>query len=308
MSSSPEHSQPERNPSERDPSERNQSERNQPERNQSERNPPESSPEDASQTRPNQTSELAALEQLEQELEAVEASLSYDSSASAPATPVAIPVKTVTPPLVMVETAFLASTASLLWLVSYYLSLSPWMRILFPIPIALVYLRWGNRAGWMAAIVCGLLLSVLMGPYLSLLFFIPYGLLGVQLGALWRRRAPWFTSISIGTLIATLGFFMRMALLSVFLGEDLWNYLTNRITDLIQWMLTKLVDFGFLGLEALGQTDLNTVQIVTVGVVLLSDFVYLFTVHLAAWLLLERLGNPIPEPPRWVQVLMEEEK
>ncbi|MCY7285958.1 MAG: DUF2232 domain-containing protein, partial [Cyanobacteria bacterium CAN_BIN43] len=55
-------------------------------------------------------------------------------------------VRTLTPPLAMVETAFLASTASLLWMVSYYLSIGPWVRILFPTPIALVYLRWGARA------------------------------------------------------------------------------------------------------------------------------------------------------------------
>jgi uncharacterized protein YybS (DUF2232 family) len=46
----------------------------------------------------------------------------------------------------------------------------------------------------------------------------------------------------------------------------------------------------------------------TLAVVLCSDFIYLFTVHLAAWLLLERLGNPIPNPPRWVQVLMDDGK
>jgi uncharacterized protein YybS (DUF2232 family) len=217
-------------------------------------------------------------------------------------------VKTATPPLVMVETAFLASTASLLWLVSYYLSIGPWMRILFPTPIALVYLRWGARAAWMSAIVCGLLLSVLMGPYLSLLFFIPYALLGVQLGAMWRRRSPWLASIGLGTLLSTLGFFVRVGLLSLFLGEDLWNYLTSRITDLIQLVLSKLVDWGLLGLGALSEIDLTAVQVATLGVVLCSDFVYLFTVHLAAWLLLERLGSPIPNPPRWVQVLMDEEK
>jgi uncharacterized protein YybS (DUF2232 family) len=84
--------------------------------------------------------------------------------------------------------------------------------------------------------------------------------------------------------------------------------LTNRIADFIQWVLTKFVDWGLLGLGVLGQTNLTAVQLVTVAVLLLSDFIYLFTVHLAAWLLLERLGNPIPAPPRWVQVLMEEEK
>lgn len=213
----------------------------------------------------------------------------------------------IAPPLSMVETAFLASTASLLWLVSYYLSIGPWMRILFPIPIALVYLRWGNRAAWMSAFVSGLLLSVLMGPYLSVLFFVPYALLGVQLGALWRRQAPWLTSIGTGTLIATLGFFFRIWLLSTFLGEDLWTYVTNRIADFVDWGLSRLVSFGVLGVGMLGQTDLTVIQLITVGVILVSDFIYLFTVHLAAWLLLERLGNPIPEPPQWVQVLLEEE-
>jgi uncharacterized protein YybS (DUF2232 family) len=213
----------------------------------------------------------------------------------------------VTPPLTLVEVAFFASTASLLWLVSYYLSIGPWMRILFPIPIALAYLRWGHRASWMTALVSGLLLSVLMGPYLSLLFCVPYALLGVQLGMMWKRRSPWLPSIGIGTLISTMGFFFRLSLLSLFLGEDFWAYLTNRIADIIQWALSKLVDWGWLGLDVLGQSNLVVIQIATVMLILCSDLVYLFTVHLAAWLLLERLGNPIPQPPRWVQALMEEE-
>ncbi len=125
---------------------------------------------------------------------------------------------------------------------------------------------------------------------------------------MWNRRAPWFPSISTGTLIATFGFFFRVWLLSIFLGEDLWAYLTSRIADFIQWFLSRLVDWGVLGLDALGQTDLTTIQIATVGIVLCSDLTYLFTVHLAAWLLLDRLGNPIPDPPEWVQVLLEEEK
>jgi uncharacterized protein YybS (DUF2232 family) len=266
--------------------------------------PNDSQPNDSDRKQPSPTD----LARLEQELEEAEASLSYSAALSAAPVLDAANRRTTAPPLAMVETAFLASTASLLWLVSYYLSVGPWMRILFPIPIALVYLRWGLRAAWMAAITCGLLLSVLMGPYLSLLFFIPYALLGVQLGAMWKRRLPWLPSISIGTLIATFGFFTRMWILSVFLGEDLWNYVTNRIADLIQWALTKLVDWGLLGFEVLGQTNLTGVQMATVGVILCSDFVYVFTIHLAAWLLLERLGNPIPDPPRWVQVLMEEEK
>lgn len=210
-------------------------------------------------------------------------------------------------PLKLVETAFLSSTAGLLWLVSYYLSLVPWMRIVFPLPIALVYLRWGARAAWMSLLVTGLLLSVLMGPFLSILFIIPYGLLGVQLGFLWRRGAGWPVSISIGAMLATLGLFARVALTSAFVGEDLWVYLTRRIADLLEWLVTRLVDWGVLGVEALGQINLSAVQVLTVGAFLLSDLVYVFTIHLAAWLLLGRLGNAIPEPPRWVRILLEEE-
>lgn len=211
------------------------------------------------------------------------------------------------PPLVLVETAFFASTASLLWLASYYLSLVAWMRIVFPLPLALIYLRWGNRAGWMGLTVTGLLLSILMGPYLSLLFLIPYGILGVQLGATWRRNLGWPASILLGTLLSTLSFFFRVWMLSIFLGEDLWVYLTSRIADMLQWLVSLLVDWGILGVGALGQVDLPLVQLFAVGAVLTSDLVYLFTVHLAAWLLLERLGNPIPTPPRWVQIIFDEE-
>ena len=258
-----------------------------------------------SQPDPNPASAESTHSDLAEELAAVEASLSLpESSDPQLSTP---HVRATTPPLVMVETAFLASTASLLWLVSYYLSIGPWMRILFPLPIALVYLRCGRRAACMSAIVSGLLLSVLMGPYLSILFCVPYALLGVQLGGMWKHRSPWFPSIGIGTLISTFGFFFRMWILSIFVGEDLWAYLTNRIADFLQWVLSKLVDWGWLGIGALGQTNLTVIQLATVGVVLLSDFVYLFTVHLAAWLLLERLGNPIPDPPEWVQTLLEEE-
>lgn len=62
------------------------------------------------------------------------------------------------PPLKMVETAFLASAASLIWFINYYFPLGPLLRIFFPVPIALVYLRWGqsgsldgDRSFWVAS-------------------------------------------------------------------------------------------------------------------------------------------------------------
>lgn len=206
---------------------------------------------------------------------------------------------TATSTLVMVETAFLASTASLIWLINYYFPLGPILKIFFPIPIALVYLRWGNRASWMAALVSGLLLSVLMGPTRSVVFLMPYGLMGVQLGACWRRGTGWLMSIFMGTLIGTFGFFFRFWLFSILLGEDLWRYAINQITELMEWI--------FIHLGLLTQPSFWLIQILAFLMIVLNNLIYLFAVHLVALLVLDRLGNPIPRPPEWVQVLLDYE-
>jgi uncharacterized protein YybS (DUF2232 family) len=209
-------------------------------------------------------------------------------------------------PLAMVETAFLASAASLIWLVNTYFPPGPILRILFPLPMALVYLRWGSRSSWMSALVAGLLLAVLMGPPRSLLFLMPYAVLGVQLGFLWVRQANWYVSVGLGSLVGTIGFFFRVWLMSLLLGEDLWVYLTSQVTQILNWMLEQLISWGLVGLGALGQPNLLAVQILALVMVLISNIIYLFTVHLAAWLLLERLGTAMPAPPDWVQALLDE--
>lgn len=202
--------------------------------------------------------------------------------------------------LPLVETAFLASTASLLWLVNYYFPLGPVLRMFFSLPIALAYLRWGVQSAWMATAVSGLLLTVLMGPTRSILYVIPFGVMGVQLGMTWRRGANWFISIGLGTLLGSVGFFFRIWLVSLLLGDDLWVYVTVQMTELLEWVFTNL------GL--LAQPSLSLVQAIAVVLVVVNNLVYLFVVHLVAALLLERLGNPIPAPPMWVQRLLEYEE
>ena len=199
----------------------------------------------------------------------------------------------------MVETAFLASTASLIWFINFYFPLGPVLRVFFPIPIALVYLRWGKRAAWMAAVTSGLLLSVLMVLVRSLLFVMPFAFMGVMLGASWYRRVHWIVSITLGTLLGTLGVFFRLWFLSVLSGEDLWVYTINQVTGIIEWI--------FLKLELLITPNLLLIQLGAIALILFNNFIYLFIVHLVAWLLLDRLGNPIPRPPHWVQVLMDYE-
>ncbi|MGB7381552.1 MAG: DUF2232 domain-containing protein [Rivularia sp. (in: cyanobacteria)] len=201
-------------------------------------------------------------------------------------------------PLKMVETAFLASTASLIWFINFYFPLGL-LKVFFPIPIALVYLRWNSRAAWMSALTSGLLLLVLMGPTRSMLFVMPYAFMGVLLGSAWHRRVPWIVSMSLATLLGTIGVFFRLSLLSLLSGEDLWIYLINQVTNFLGWL--------FVNIGILTTPNPFLIQIGAIALILLNNFIYLFVVHIAAWLLLDRLGNPIPRPPQWVQVLMDYE-
>ncbi len=203
------------------------------------------------------------------------------------------------PPLKMVETAFLASAASLIYFINYYFPLGPVLQIFFPVPIALLYLRWGNRAAWMGALVSGLLLSVLMGPTRSIVFVVPYGLMGVLLGANWKRRSSWIVSIGLATLLGAFGVFFRLWLLLVLSGEDVWVYSITQVTNLLEWI--------FLKAGLLTQPSVVLVEAIAIAVVFFNNFLYLFAVHLASWFLFDRLGNPIPRPPHWVQVLMDYE-
>jgi uncharacterized protein YybS (DUF2232 family) len=123
---------------------------------------------------------------------------------------------------------------------------------------------------------------------------------------MWLRKVSWPVAIATGSLLGTIGFFFRVWLLSVMLGEDLWVYLTIQMTELIEWGVDRLVDLGIVGLGVVGQPSLLLVQILAALMVVVSNVVYLFTVHLAGWLLFERLGTRMPPPPQWVQVLLDE--
>ena len=200
------------------------------------------------------------------------------------------------PPIVLVETAFLASTTSLLYLLNYYLPVMPFGTF-FAVPTALIYMRWGNRAGWLTAFVSGLLLFVLMGPIRSILFVIPYGIMGVQLGACWQRRTSWLTSISLGALLDSVGVYFRLWLTSVLLGEDVWMYLMVRISDFAEWL--------FVQLGILAEPNLLTIQILTLASILIGKFIDISGTHLVTLWLFERLGNPIPKPPVWMNTLLD---
>lgn len=202
--------------------------------------------------------------------------------------------------LVLVETAFLASAGSLIWLINSYFPIAQVLRIFFPIPTTLVYLRWGGRAAGMSVLISSLLLTVLVGPTRSILYAIPYGLMGLQLGFMWQRRANWLYSIVSGTIVFAIGIFFRVWVLSILLGEDLWVYLLDQFTALAEWIFMKL---GWLAVPSV-----SIIEAIAVGTIVLNSLIYAFGVHIVALLLMDRLGNAIPEPPEWIAILLDYER
>ncbi|MEO0947521.1 MAG: DUF2232 domain-containing protein [Cyanobacteria bacterium J06641_5] len=194
--------------------------------------------------------------------------------------------------LVLVESAFFASTTSLLWLINAYVPPGPLLRFAFPLPIALAYRRWGIRAASMTMLTTLLLLSVLMGPPRSLIF-LPYGLMALQLGACWQKRVGWPISIALGSLLGVMGVLFRYVMASFLLGENVLQYLIAQMAEFVDWGLSKLGILSEPGVVLVGGMLLLSITI--------SSVVYLSVIHLIAWALFDRLGSPIPRPPRWVR-------
>ncbi|MEM9137671.1 MAG: DUF2232 domain-containing protein [Cyanobacteria bacterium P01_F01_bin.42] len=212
--------------------------------------------------------------------------------------PSVAPRESVAPALTMVETAFLASTTALIWLISTYVPTGPLLRMFFPLPVALACMRWDRRAGWMTAIVASLLLAVLMGPPRSIQFFMPYGILGVVLGQCWKSKRSWYMSMGWGILLSALGLCFQIVLLSLLLSTNVWLYLNQQVTGILDWIFVKL--------NLLAVPNVATIQVFAIGLILLNSLLYILLVHLVTSLLFERLNYPIPDPPPWLEALLEE--
>jgi uncharacterized protein YybS (DUF2232 family) len=103
----------------------------------------------------------------------------------------------------------------------------------------------------------------------------------------------------LASIIGCFGFFFRFWLFSILLGEDLWIYLISQVTNLADWI--------FLRLNILAQPTTTIIQILALIVVFVNNIIYSLTVHLVALLMLDRLNNPIPRPPKWLQVILDYE-
>jgi uncharacterized protein YybS (DUF2232 family) len=190
----------------------------------------------------------------------------------------------------LMDTAYLAASTALLWVALYYLPVgSPLFRLALPLPLALLQLRHGWRCALEGVVVTALLLVALMGPIRGPLVLFPYGLLSLWLGWGWRRRSSWWLTLGVGALIGAGGFLVRVAVLSVLVGENLWVVITTAAANLLDRLA------GVVGLA--GGFDLAQVQIAALLLVLLQNLIVVLALHAVAYWIFPRLDLPISEPP-----------
>lgn len=197
----------------------------------------------------------------------------------------------------LTDTAYLAAATALLWVGLYYLPVGGALfRLALPLPLALLQLRHNGRCAVEGVTVSALLLVALMGPIRGPLMLFPYGLLALWLGWCWQRQLSWWISWSVGTLIGAAGFLVRVAVLSLLLGENLWVLITSTAAQLLE-RLSELLQLG-------GGPDLQQVQLMALALVLLQNVIYVLALHAVSLWIFPRLRSPISPPPAVLRPLV----
>ena len=197
----------------------------------------------------------------------------------------------------LTDTAYLAAATALLWVGLYYLPVGGALfRLALPLPLALLQLRHNGRCAVEGVTVAALLLVALMGPIRGPLVLFPYGFLALWLGWCWSRRLSWYLSWAVGLLIGAGGFLVRLAVLSILLGENLWVLITSAASQVLDRLL-GLVNVG-------GGPDLLQVQLMALALVLLQNLIYVLALHAVALWIFPRLKSPISEPPALLRPLL----
>ena len=200
--------------------------------------------------------------------------------------------------LKIIEPSYLASLSSLLWIALYYLPIGgALLRLILPLPIILLHLRRGTKAASDGLIIQFLLLLVLMGPIRGTLFLFPYGILAFWLGWSWFKEKNWWLSWSLGCIFGTLGFFIRVFVLSTLVGDNLWIIITRASYGLID----KFIELFSLPFSP----SIRIIQLVAILLIVFQEMIYVLTIHILAYSLFPRLNSNIPDPPKILNGLVD---
>ena len=136
-----------------------------------------------------------------------------------------------------------------------------------------------------------------MGPVRGTLFLFPYGILAFWLGWCWLKKKSWRLSLTMGVIIGTMGFFLRVIALSTLVGDNLWVLITRASYGLIEKFI-GLFDLPF-------SPSILIIQLGAILLIIFQEIIYVLTVHIIAYSLLPRFKLTIPNPPRLLNSLVD---
>jgi len=197
----------------------------------------------------------------------------------------------------IMETSYLAAASALIWVALYYLPIGGAVfRLALPLPLALLQIRGHSRSGLEGVVIAVLVLISLMGPVRGPLILFPYGLLALWLGWSWQNRFSWWLSWGVGVFLGTTGFLVRVFVLSLLVGENLWVVIT-RAGSLFLDRFLDVLNLPF-------SPGLLEVQLMALSLVIVQELIYVFVLHAIAFWIFPRLDAPIPDPPRLLHGLV----
>ena len=97
-------------------------------------------------------------------------------------------------------------------------------------------------------------------------------------------------------LIGTMGFLLRVFVLSMLVGENLWVIITRAGAGLLEKGM-DIFNFPFT-------PDMTQVQIVALCLVITQEIVYVLCLHALAYWIFPRLKSFLPEPPVLLEKLI----
>ena len=117
------------------------------------------------------------------------------------------------------------------------------------------------------------------------------------LGWCWFRENSWRFSLTVGVIIGTLGFFLRVIALSTLVGDNLWVLITRASYGLIERVI------GLLNLSL--APSILSIQLGAILLIIFQEIVYVLTVHVVAYYLFPRFKLTIPDPPKLLNSLVD---
>lgn len=148
-----------------------------------------------------------------------------------------------------VETAAMIALTVALWFFGRILRMDVFLLLSYPLPMMYVAARWGLSYADRGVVVILLMLSFLLGPFSSFVYFCNTGILTIAYTRCLWYRAPWQVTLLVGGFAKALGLYIQIRWVSLVLQYNSWKLIGEQVLDLVTGsvaMLNKLPFFNIV--------------------------------------------------------------